>query len=134
MFALLRHPFITVPMKFLARVAMAAVWGIALSPFDQDVKLAFGAVTAIVAGLLSYSFVSHDKVPLSASRLGLYGLVVAGEALAVGTIVLAALGGFTGQLHMYALWCCAFGGALLSFYGTTILYRDNMSKVAGSNP
>lgn len=134
MFALIRHPFISISMKFLARVTMGGVWGIALSPFELDVRLGFGAVLAVLAAFLSYSFVAFDRLPLSASRLALYGLVIAGEYLAVGCVVLAALGAFQGQPYTYAMMVSGFGSALFTVYGMTVLYRDNISKAAGSNP
>lgn len=130
---LLRHPFISVPMKFAARIAWGGVWGISLSPFELDVKLAFGAVLAGVAVFLSASFFGFDRVSFSAARAALYGLLVAGEAMAVGAIVLACLGAFTGHVETYAMVCCAFMGTLLPMYVMSILYRDNMSKGAGSN-
>lgn len=128
---LFRHPFVILPMKFLARITMGSLWGIALSPFELEVKIGFGAVLAVLALCLSVSFFGFDKVALSASRVALYGLLVAGEALAVGAIVLAALGAFQGQLFIHALWVCAFGGTVFPLYALSILYRDNMSKGRG---
>ncbi len=131
---LLQHPFIALPMKFAARITMAAVWGVALSPFALDVKLGFGAVLAGLALLMSRAFFGWDKAPRSAPRLALYGLYVAGEAMAIGAIVLAFLGAFQGQLHTYAMITCAFGGSLLTLYPLAVLYRDNTRGTPGSTP
>lgn len=130
---LLRLPFIALPMKFAARIAMAGLWGIWLSPFDADVKYVFGAILGGVASLLSVSFFGFDRVALSPARIALYGLLTGGESMAVGAMVLAALGAFTGQLHTWPMICCAFAGTVLPMYAMAILYRDNTSKPAGSN-
>ncbi len=131
--SLLRHPFISLPMKFLARITWGAVWGVALSPYELEVKVGFGAVLAVLALALSVSFFGFDKVALSASRVALYGLLIAGEALAVGAIALAALGAFSGHVPTYALISCAFCGSVFPMYVMSILYRDNTSRAAGSN-
>lgn len=129
---LLQFSIISLPMKFMARVCMGAVWGISLSNFESDVRIGFGTFLAVVACLLSYSFVAWDRVPLSASRMALYGLLVAGEALAVGCVVLAALGAFTGQLETGAMVVCAFGGSFFTLYSNGVMFRDNMGNIAGS--
>lgn len=132
--SLLHHPFIALPCKFVARIAMAAIWGIALSPFALDLKLGFGAGLAVVALLCARAFWAWDRVPFSASRAALYGLYVAGEAMAIGTFVLAFLGAYTGHLHTYAMITCAFGGSILTLYPLAVLWRDNMSRGPGSTP
>lgn len=139
MLSLLRHPFAVQALKFLARIAWASVWGILLSPFELEARITFGGLLAILAGVLSVSFYAFDRVAFSASRMALYGLLVAGEAMSVGALVFACLGAFTGQLEGLALVACAFVGTVLTLYSLTILYqdnlklRDNMSKGAGSN-
>ena len=132
--SLLHHPFIALPCKFVARIAMAAIWGIALSPFDLDVRFGFGAALAVVALLCARAFWAWDKVPFSASRASLYGLYVAGEAMAIGAFVLAFLGAYTGQLHTFAMITCAFGGSVLTLYPLAAIWRDNMSRGPGSTP
>jgi hypothetical protein len=130
--SLLHHPFIALPCKFVARIAMAAIWGVALSSAALDVRLIFGAGLAVVALFCSRAFWAWDKVPFSASRFALYGLYVAGEAMAIGAFVLAFLGAYTGQLHTFAMITCAFGGSVLTLYPLAVLYRDNMSQGPGS--
>lgn len=132
---LLRHPYFNLPIKFMGKVFAAVAWGIALSPFDLDVKLVFGAIAAVLASLMiAAPWVATDRCA-SASRLPLYGLIVAGEALFVGTLVFAFLGTFQGHPQTLAMIGCAFGGVLLPLYGAAVIYRDkrdNMSKGPGS--
>ena len=133
MFNLLRHPALTFPLRFLARIAMSALWGIILSPFELEVKVGFGAVLAVVAGVLSLSFFSGIE-KLGIADVGLCGLAVAGEAMAVGTFVFAALGAFSGHVNALAMFVCAFSGTLLPVYAITTLYqKNNTAKPRGSN-
>lgn len=127
---LIRHPFIALPAKFLGRITMAAIWGILLSPFDSDVKLAVAACLGVVALSLTPFFVGWDRTPLSASRLALYGLLIGGEAMAVGAMVLGALAAFSGHPDTYLsmLVMAAFGGTVLTLYPTAIMYKDNMRE------
>ena len=129
---LFRIPFFSVAAKFCSRILMGSLWGLFLSPFSMDIKLLFGALMAGMAVLLGTSFYAWDRMPVTASRISLYGLLLAGEALCTGSIAFATLGAFTGQLHVHALWICALGGSLLTLYSISVLYRDNMSKRPGS--
>lgn len=124
---LLQLSIISLPMRFMARVCMGGVWGLALSNLEFDVRAGFGTLLAGMALLLSYSFVAWDKVPLSAARMALYGLLVAGEAMSVGCIVLAALGAFTGQLYTGAMIACGFGGSLFTIYPMSVMFMDNIA-------
>lgn len=136
---LLLIPFIAIPLRILSRIAWAGVWGIALSAAEIEYKLVFGAILASLACVLSVSFFGFDRrMAFSASRMALYGLYVAGEAMLVGASAFALLGALTGQLEGFALVICAFGGTVLTMYSMSILYRenledDNTSKGAGSN-
>lgn len=127
---LFRHPFIALPAKFLARITMGALWGILLSPFDQDVKLAVAACLGVLVLSLVPFFVGWDRVPLSASRVALYGLLMGGEAMAVGAMVLAALAAFSGHPDTYlsAMMGAAFAGTVLTLYPTAIMYKDNTKQ------
>lgn len=127
-----RYPIISVPAKFLARIATGAIWGIFLSPFDLSVRLGFASVLSVIAAFLYRAFWAWDKQRVSISRISLYGLLGAGEALAVGAVVFAALGAFTGSVNVPALMLCGFGGAVLPMYTTSVLYRDNIQRGAGS--
>jgi hypothetical protein len=122
------HPAIVLPAKFLARIGMAALWGILLSPFDQDVKVAVGAVLAVLVLFLTPFFVGWDRKPLDAARVALYGLLMSGEAMAVGAMVMAAYATLTGTTHGAALVLLAFGGSVLPLYTHFTMYRDNMSE------
>lgn len=124
---MLRHPYIGLPAKFLSRITMGALWGIFLSPFALDVKLFFGALLAVLGIFLGQAFWAFDQQPVTAHRIALYGLLWAGEALAVGAIVFAALGAFTGQVAYVTLpmAACAFVGTLVPLAVMTTLYRDN---------
>lgn len=127
---LFRHPFIVLPAKFLGRIMMGALWGILLSPLDQDVKFAVAAGLGVLLLSLTPFFVSWDRAALSASRVALYGLLIAGEAMAVGAMVLAALGAFSGHADTYLplMVVAAFGGTVLTLYPTAIMHRDNMGE------
>ncbi len=126
---LLRHPFISYAIRFLARLAYAGMWGVVLSPTDLNTKLLFGTPLAILAGFLMVLFVAHSP---KLHQAPLYGLMMAGEALGVGACVLAFLGATTGQLATIPLCICVFGGLLLTLHSTYALYRDNMQKPSGS--
>lgn len=132
--SLLHHPFIALPCKFIARITMGAIWGVALCQTDLDTKLLFGGLLAGLALLLSRAFWAWDKIPVSAARIALYGLYVAGEAMAIGAIVLAFLGAFQGHLHTFAMVTCALGGSLLTLYPMAVMYRDNTRGAPGSTP
>ena len=127
MFSLLtRHPFVALPAKFLGRITMGAIWGVLLSPFDSETKVALAAVLGVIAVSLFPFFVGWDRKPLSAARVSLYGVLMGGEAMAVGAMVLAALATFTGTTELLsAMVMCTFGGTVLTLYPTAIMYRDN---------
>lgn len=94
---LTKHPFIALPAKFLGRITMGAIWGIILSPFGQDVKLAVVACLALIVLVLYPFFVGWDRAPRTAARIALHGLLMMGEALAAGSIVLGSLVAFSGH-------------------------------------
>lgn len=127
---LTRHPFIALPAKFLGRVTMAAIWGVLLSPFDSEVKFAAAACLGVLALSLTPFFVGWDRARLSASRVALYGLLIGGEAMVVGSFVLGALAAFTGQPETYLspMVAAVFAGTVLTLYPTSVMYRDNMRE------
>jgi hypothetical protein len=128
-----RFPHIALTARYMYRVLAGTAWGMALSPFELDVRLAFLACVGLVMGLLFPSFIAWDQKPVTASRLALYGLLAVGEVLAGGCVVFGALGAFTGHLHMVPMWLTGLGGSLLPLYALSVLYKDNMSRAAGSN-
>lgn len=122
---LLRHPFISYTIRFLARLAFAGMWGVVLSPADLNTKLLFATLLAVLAsGLMVMFFGSRPRL----HQVPLYGLVSAGEALGVGAIALALLGASTGQLAVIPLCICTFGGLLLTLYSTHTLYKDIITE------
>jgi hypothetical protein len=127
-----RYPIISVPAKFLARITTGAIWGIFLSPFDLTSRFVFAGILSVIAAFLYRAFWAWDRQPVTLSRISLYGLLGAGEALGVGAVVFAALGAFTGHVHVLPLMLCGFGGALLPMYINAVLYRDNILKGRGS--
>ena len=126
---LTKHPFIALPAKFLGRITMGAIWGIILSPFGQDVKLAVVACLALIVLVLYPFFVGWDRAPRTAARMALHGLLMMGEALAAGSIVLASLAAFSGHTEwLSALVPTVFGGVVFTLYPTAVMHRDNMGK------
>lgn len=126
---LTKHPFIAIPAKFLGRITMGAIWGVLLSPFAQDVKLAVAACLAVLALSLYPFFVGWDQAPRTVARLALHGLLMAGEGLAAGAIVLAALAAFSGHTEwLSAMVPVMFGAIVFTLYPTAVMYRDNMAK------
>lgn len=126
---LTKHPFIALPAKFLGRITMGAIWGIILSPFGQDVKLAVVACLALIVLVLYPFFVGWDRAPRTAARIALHGLLMMGEALAAGSIVLGSLVAFSGHTEwLSALVPTVFGGVVFTLYPTAVMYRDNMGK------
>lgn len=120
------HPFVNAPAELIAKIAWGGVWGMALSSFEFDLKIGFIAMLAGLAGVMSVSFFAYDLLPVDGPRVALYGLLVAGEALTVGAIVLAALGAATGQLEGMALVACAGSGTFFRTYARQTIVSDNV--------
>lgn len=135
MFQLIRHPFISVPMKFIARVCMGSLCGIAFSPFELDVKVWFGAIMTGLAVLMMYLPIrAWDRSPMDGIRMALYGLVIVGEALCVGAVVLGAFGAFQGHLQPLPMMLIGFAGILSTLFGMAELSRSNIKDRPGSKP
>ncbi|NJL53677.1 hypothetical protein HC928_00020 [bacterium] len=111
--SLFRIGVVRLPAKFGARTAWAGVLGICLSAYDLAVRLPFAGALGLFALFLSLSFFGWDRQPLTATRIGLYGLYVVGEVGGVGTLVFTALGGFTGAPYVWQTLVCCFLGSFL---------------------
>lgn len=127
-----RLPYISVPGKFCTRLTMAASWGCLLGGTPEDVRTAFGAMLVAFSLLLSASFFGWDRKPVDATRLALYGLYVAGEAMVVGCLCMAFLGTFAGQLFAVPFILTGFAGSLFTIYPMALLMRDNIPGHRGS--
>lgn len=133
----LQHPAVLLPLRFIARIAFAASWGIILRGTDNTVHLTFMAIlTALGSTLLAISYGEHVRT----AGVALYGLLVAGESLAACTFVLAALGAYSAHLSSGALCLAAFGSTCFTLAGLSGISRhlkqkrDNTRGGPGSMP
>lgn len=127
-----RLPFVSVPGKFCTRVTMASTWGCCLGDGPEDLRMAFGAMLTFFALTMSASFFGWDRKPVTASRLALYGLYVAGEAMVVGCLCLAFLGSAGGRMLALPMMLTGLAGSLFTLYPMALLMKDNIPEHRGS--
>jgi hypothetical protein len=124
-----RVPAIGLPSQFASRVFMAGAWGCAFGG-SHPITVAVIGLLALMFGL---SFFGWDRVALSASRLALYGLYLAGEALLTGTLVLTFWGNLGGaEVGLVPVVLSAGGGMLLLTYSTLVLVKGNIPESPGA--
>ena len=125
-----RIPFISLPAKFCARILMAAIWGLVLSDGDVELRIAFGAVLGGLMLVLSPAFFGWDRGRVDGPRMALYGLYLAGEVLAMGSLCLAFMGTLCGRVEAYAMMICGFGGSFFTVYATRNIYLSNLGNIS----
>lgn len=131
---LFRFPPLQQATKYLARITAAACWGMLMRDTDMDVVLqaTFAAVLGVIYLFLSQAFWQWDRGTRDAARYALYGLLVVGEFIAMGAVVLAALSAFSEQQWLPAMLACAFGGSFSTVFANLELMKDNMRLRRGS--